>query len=145
MRLVVDANVLLSGIVRDSLTRRLLLDERLELFAPRHLLEEVERHVLHDGDIRRKTQLGVDELKTIFEYLLEPIKAVPVGEQESGKYERNLASALKLATHPEDAPYLATAMTLGCPIWSNDSDFSRQKKVPVISTAKLAETMAQSR
>ncbi len=141
MRLVVDANVLLSGIVRDSVTRSLLLDSRLELFAPAHLLKEVERHVLQDEEIQRKTKLGSEELGAIYAHLLKSIKTIHASLRERKEYEKNLAVALKLATHPEDAPYLAAALTLDCPVWSNDAGLSRQQKVPVITTAKLVETM----
>lgn len=137
MRLVVDANILLSGIVRDALTRSLLLDGRLELYAPPNLLEEVRRHVLTDAEIHRKTRLGPKELLEIFERLLKPIRTIPRSELERREYSRNMDVALKLAAHPEDAPYLAAALTLRCAVWSNDSGMSRQKKVPVITTSGL--------
>ncbi|MDP2717983.1 MAG: PIN domain-containing protein, partial [Candidatus Micrarchaeota archaeon] len=40
MKLIVDANVLYSGFLRDGLTRRLLFSPELECFAPVFLLEE---------------------------------------------------------------------------------------------------------
>ncbi len=40
MKLVVDANILFSALLRDSGTRKLLLDRRLSLFAPKFLLLE---------------------------------------------------------------------------------------------------------
>ena len=40
MELVVDTNILVAGFLRSALTRELLLDERLILWAPEYLLTE---------------------------------------------------------------------------------------------------------
>jgi len=45
MRLVVDANVIISGLIRDSGTRRLLVEIEPALFTPAYVREEVDKHV----------------------------------------------------------------------------------------------------
>jgi len=42
MRLVVDANILVAALLKDSTTRELLLEEDLELFAPECLLAGID-------------------------------------------------------------------------------------------------------
>ena len=44
MKLVVDANVLIAAVLRDSTTRKLIVLGGMELHAPRYLSEEVEAH-----------------------------------------------------------------------------------------------------
>ena len=46
MELVVDTNVVVAGFLRSAVTRELLLDERLTLWAPEYLLTEAERVLL---------------------------------------------------------------------------------------------------
>lgn len=37
----------------------------------------------------------------------------------------------------KDTPFLALALKLKCPIWSNDSDFERQNLVKVYKTSYI--------
>lgn len=37
----------------------------------------------------------------------------------------------------KDAPFLALAMQLGCPVWSNDRHFQRQNEVRVYTTRDI--------
>ena len=113
----------------------LLLDPMLELCWPETLSEEVTNHVEGDAEIQRKTRLSVSEIKGIFQLLISRIKITA-----KEKYEKKLPEALTLASHEEDAPYIA--LDLNCPIWSNDAALARQKKVRVITTTKLLQTLA---
>ncbi len=136
MMLVVDANILLAAVIRDSLTRSLLLDGRLELYAPADLFDETVRHVTSDVEIIRKTKLSPAQLRSVLSAASSTIHFVP-----NEAYANNLQRALGLAAHPEDAPYLALAMSLNCPLWSNDADMRRQDKVSFLTTAQLVEQL----
>lgn len=136
MRLVVDANVLLAAFVRKSTTRRLLFSTGLELLAPEHLVGEASKHALEDPLIASKTGLDKSELEDLLALLVSRIKTF--SERE---YAAFLPRAIRLAVHEEDAPYLALALSLNCPVWSNDPDFLQQQEVKIVSTKELAETL----
>jgi predicted nucleic acid-binding protein len=38
---------------------------------------------------------------------------------------------------PDDSPFLALAMMLNAPIWSNDSHFKKQKAAPIFTTKEI--------
>ncbi len=42
---------------------------------------------------------------------------------------------------PGDVQFLALAMALNCPIWSNDKDLKKQKVVKVYTTQKIPELL----
>ncbi len=132
MRLIVDANILLAALIRDSSTRALLLDERLELIAPDALVIEVKRHVETDEEIRRKSHLSQSQLVELSSILCSQIRIV-----DRTEYWDELAEGFRLATHPEDAPYLALGLKTGVPVWSNDAGMARQKQVQVLTTAEV--------
>ena len=102
-----------------------------------HLLFEVERNVLSNPDIHAKTHHDPKELHSIYLSLLKFIRTFTLSEKDSSEYEKQVAVALTLAPHPEDAPYLAAALSLGCAVWSNDSGMARQEKVRVVTTKEL--------
>jgi predicted nucleic acid-binding protein len=51
MKLVVDTNILVSALIRDSVTRKILLDPRISAYVPEHFLGEIEEH--HDQIIQK--------------------------------------------------------------------------------------------
>ena len=136
MELVVDANVLLAAFLKDALTRELLLDSRLKLFAPEHLLLETRKHLKNSSSLRKRIHITAQELDQLFFLLTENIETLPQKD-----FAAQMAEAMKLAPHPEDAPYLALALELSIPIWSNDLGIHAQKKVKVYRTKDLIKQL----
>ncbi len=137
MKLVVDANVLLAAFVKDATTRHLLLDTRLHLYAPEHLLSEMFRHLHHSSGLRKRIRISALEIQELFYLLTQSIETLT---KES--YNPWMPRALKLAPHQEDAPYLAVALALDVAIWSNDKGLKDQSEVKVYSTHELLKELA---
>ncbi len=135
--MVVDANILLAGFGRGAITRELLLDPRLDLFAPEHLLIETERHLATNTALQKRIGLSKPQIRLIFEQLTHSIRTV-----EAAQYSVSMPEALRLAAHSEDAPYLALALWKKTPLWSNDKGMKLQGKVPVFTTAQLIAVLA---
>ena len=137
MELVVDANIVLAGFLKSATTRSLLLDERLTLAAPEHTLAESEK-VLRSARLRKRLKgLPQAEAKSLLHQLTARVRIVP-----EASYRHRLKEAHRLAPHPEDAPYLALALHLGVPLWSNDADLARQPDVVVYPTSELLDLLA---
>lgn len=114
MELVVDANVLLAGFMKTAITRELLLDSRLKLHAPEHLIYETRKHLLGSSDLRRRIGLSSKDIEGVWFLLTQNIKS-----HAKADYQKTYSAALKIAPHPEDAPYLALALSMGISLWSN--------------------------
>ena len=126
-RLVVDANRILSALLRDGTTRAALLKTSATLYAPTYLLEEIERHVPELAD---RIGVPVDTLRTVLEPLLDRIEWV-----SEASYRPFLPKALAAFqdSNVKDAPYLACALAVEADaIWSHDLGFDRQRLVPRI-------------
>ena len=54
-------------------------------------------------------------------------------------YRSFLNKALKMVSDPDDAPYLAFALKINSPIWSNDKHLKKQSVVPILTTKELIE------
>ena len=138
MELVVDANVLLASFLKEAITRELLLDSRLTLFAPEHLLSEVSHHLAKSASLRRRIKLSNEELQTLFRLLTMNIRTIP-----KQSYKHLLEKALSLAPHKEDAPYLAVALFQNIPIWSNDLGMKNQDEVKVYTTVEILRSLGK--
>ena len=126
MDLIVDANILFAALIKDSTTSELLFHENLHLYAPEFLLEEFSKH---KKEILTKTKRTEHQFEEILTTLKELITLIPKEE-----FRQNLEQANIISPDPDDAPYIALALKLKIPIWSNDKDLKKQKAVTIYTT-----------
>lgn len=124
MKLVVDSNAVISSLVRQSVSRRLLFHPNLELYAPEYLFEELEEH---KNEIVSKASISEKEFRTLVNALKKIINVLPLEF-----YKKSFSEAEQLVEDPNDLPFAASAIALSrfaeCGIWSNDAHFLSKEK-----------------
>lgn len=135
MQLVADTNIILGGLLKPSVTQKMLFSEKLSLSLPEYSLAEIEKH---SGEFARRMGKTRAEFETSLTLILSNIAVVPCGE-----YAQLKQRALHLCPqgHEDDWPFLALALKLSCPLWSNDAALKKQGEVRVFSTAELLKRM----
>ena len=132
MRLVLDTNILIAALIKDSITRRILLLPDLEFLLPAFALDELARH---RAKIVRAARLKGDELDLLLTLLLTSVAVVP--------YERiapylSDADALIGTIDPDDVPFVALALAEEHNgIWSNDRAFEGLPGIQCWTTTRL--------
>ena len=116
MRLVADANVLLSAVIggRAALVLR---HERVEqVFTPAAAYDEVFEYL---APLARKKRLRLDTL-------LLALAALPVVIVDRSEFEDQLPEAERRikARDPDDVDVLALALKVEVAVWTNDEDFA---------------------
>ena len=132
MKLVVDTNVLLGALIRNSTTRLLLMNPDHEFSIPEFALEEVAKY---SNVISSKSGLTKKEIKLLLDTLAGNLKLVPLVEFAEG-----FAQAEKVLNNidQKDVPFLALALSIKCDgIWSNDKHLKEQKLVKVWNTLEI--------
>ena len=129
MRVTVDANILFACLIRDSATRRLVLNPTLTLFAPEFLKDELAAHII---EIKEKSGMNDEELLRMIQMVFAQIAFVP--DKDLKPF---LHPAASLIADPKDWLYLACALHEDTTIWSNDNDFGSQKRIRVFNTKEL--------
>lgn len=131
MRLVVDTNVLIAGLLRDGVTRALLTSPKVVGFVPDHGDDEVLRHL---DDLAIRLELPRAEVAFVVSGFLGHLEVVA-----PSRYAPFLAEAVRKvgALDPDDIPFVALARALGCPLWSNDKRLGEQAWVEVLSTPEV--------
>lgn len=142
--LVVDASILFSFFKEDSSRRRII--EELPRLGCRLVTPEFAFKELLSDKGKIMKYAGIKELtfKFLFSLLEKKLDSFP--EEE---YEEFLARANKISPHGEgtnpestkDDPYFALALSMSCPIWSDDEDFKKQSEVEVFETEELVEEL----
>ncbi|MFH0955065.1 MAG: PIN domain-containing protein [Candidatus Micrarchaeota archaeon] len=130
MQVVVDSNVLISAILRSGETRRLLISRRFDFFCPDFARTEVEKHRI---ELIRKAKLSEQDFALVVDLVFRCVITIPFEEYVSFK-----PLALTAGQPDEsDWPFLALALKMNCPVWTNDAHFRKQSTVPIFSTTEL--------
>ena len=129
MRVTVDANILFACLIKDSTTRRLVLNPTLTLFAPEFLKDELAAHII---EIKEKSGMNDEELLHMIQKVFAQITFL-----SDKSLKLFLYSAASLIADPKDWLYLSSALYEDAVIWSNDNDFGPQKRVRVLKTKEL--------
>lgn len=134
MNLVVDANIIFSALVAgQGKTHELLFKNSLQLHTPEFLLEELRKH---REELTQKTSMPEKEIDLALSIIFSRINIVT-----SQQIDNKILQAEKTSPDPDDSEYFALAMTLKCPIWSNDKKLKQQDTIKIINTTELIELL----
>lgn len=133
MKVVVDTNIIFSGIVSKSKTREILVESTLDMFAPEYLHKEVRKH---KKTIRKKSELTEPEIETLLDIILENVNII-----QKEEYLSEYTEAKDLIEHidPDDVPFLAIALSIEADIWSDDKHFQKLDEVKTWTTPELIQ------
>ncbi|WP_254533387.1 PIN domain-containing protein [Natrinema gelatinilyticum] len=131
MKLVIDANVVISALIANSKTRELIVTLEPELLTPAFVYDEIENY---EELIVDKSGMKPDRVAQFIDLLFQYIEVVPADDFypaiETAKAEIG-------DTDPDDVLYLACAIASDAAIWSDDSDFDEQSLVETYSTSDV--------
>lgn len=124
---VADANVLLSAVIGKA-ALRVFTDFEVEVHASRYNCDEVEEYLP-----RLTSKYSLSEELVRIQWQILPLRTHPEHEY-AGRFDEAMS---RLAERDaDDAHPLALALTLGLPLWSNDSDLV-DRGVKVFTTASM--------
>lgn len=132
MNFVLDSNVLFSALIKNSLTRRLILRYEGKFLFPEFIFEEI---IHHKEEISSKAGLEEKEFNLLLGLLLE--KVVVVSTKELLPYKEEALAIVK-DIDLDDIQFVACALAYpGSIIWSNDEKLKQQDKVRVLNTSEI--------
>jgi predicted nucleic acid-binding protein len=134
MRLVVDANVVISALIADSKTRELIVTLEPDLLTPAFVHKEINNY---EELIAEKSGMERQRVRQFVDLLLQYIEVVPAEEFYPAIQEANDAIG---GTDPDDVLYVACALARNAAIWSDDGDFEEQAVVDVYATSDVVDS-----
>ncbi len=133
MRLVLDANVLLSLMNPESSASYLFSCVKADFLAPLYVKVEMDEHRF---EFLEKSKLSRHEFEMRLEEVEERISFVPDSE-----FDGVLDMCADLLLDKNDSQYLALALSPRSEIWSNDSNLKKQSLVRVYTTTELIDRL----
>ncbi len=131
MKFVSDANILFSLAKPLTAASQLVSMHNLKLFAPSFAFGELAKY---RKVIELKTGLSFKEVSSSLKKYVSFINE---------KEFFDLFNKFKVFIDPKDVPYLALALSMRIPIWSNDPHIKQQSIVEVFTTEDLIEALEE--
>jgi predicted nucleic acid-binding protein len=129
--LVVDTNILISALIKDSTSRRILTDFKINFIFPEWGLEEI---YFYKKMIMNKARLNEKEFDILLLRLLKYVRLIPI--EIIAKFGQE-ADKIIGKIDPNDAIFIATALAFNCPILSEDKHFRAQNKVRILTIKEI--------
>jgi predicted nucleic acid-binding protein len=134
MKLVVDANVVISALIADSKTRELIVTLEPDLLTPGFVHDEIKNYT---DLIVEKSGLSPERVTQFIDPLFQYIEVVPAEEF----YPHIEAGEAAIGeTDPDDVLYVACALAKDAAVWSDDADFDEQTLVEAYSTSDMIDS-----
>ena len=134
MKLIIDTNRIMAGLLKDSTSRKIILNDSFSFFAPDYIETELSRHLSY---LVKKAKISEPNFDIIMHTLLERVVLVPF---EDFGQEYDHAMQIMEIIDENDSSFLAVGLALGIRgIWTEDRHFLRQDLLEVYSTRDLIE------
>lgn len=137
MKIVIDANMIIAALVRDSKAREIIMSDKFEFASPDFVLDEIYKY---ENEICEKAGLSKIEFELLMSLIFQKISIINVDYYEN--YKENAKEIMK--EDIKDVPYVASYLALKCDgIWTTDPDFEGKEGIRIFSTAELLRLMKQ--
>lgn len=134
MKFVVDTNILFTFFWKDSFTKGILIDQNFQFFSPEYALQEINNH---EDEIIGKTRISKEKFDKLRHDLAICVEFIPIEEYKEFLKE----SSLLIPKHQDDIEFLALALKLKLPVWSNDLHLKEQNKIKVYATKEFVDLL----
>ena len=132
MKIVVDANVVIAALAKQSITKEVLLYPFIDYYTPGFLLEELAEH---EDEIMSKMHTDKPGYQKALDTVIKKLKVV-----KRDAYMQYLDQAREIIgeVDKDDVAYIAVALSIEADgVWSYDPHFKRQRVVKLFSTGEL--------
>jgi predicted nucleic acid-binding protein len=123
----------MSALIKDSVTRELIINSKDNLLFPEFEFDEIEKH---KEEILEKSKLSLQEFADLSSKLLKYVRIVK--NEEILDY-KNQAFDIIGKIDEDDVIFIATALACNAVIWSDDSDFQKQNIVKISTTFEMVK------
>jgi predicted nucleic acid-binding protein len=136
MNIIVDSNILFSALIKDSLTRRLILEYDGYFLCPSKTIQEFEKYY---DIIIEKSELDIPKFNVVMESLFSKLTLV----QDHVLFPY-IPKSLALLKDIDIDDFLFIACALAYPdsiLWSNDKALKKQNVVQILNTQEIIEKL----
>ena len=134
MSIVIDSNILFSALLKDSITRRIILNYNGMFLLPSFVLEEAGKY---KELLLNKSGMHKEEFEDLLLNILQKVKII---RTEELKQYRSSAQRIINDIDPDDELIVACAIAhRDNIIWSDDKNLKKQNNVKILNTSEVID------
>ena len=132
MNIVLDSNIVIGALLRNSKIREIIVNSSDELLLPEAVLSEINEH---KQELLNKSGLIEQDFNELLKRLLKYVRLVLSNDIIKFK---NQANEIIGKIDKDDVAFVATSLAFeSCPVWTDDYHFKRQNKIRIITTEEM--------
>jgi len=132
LKIVIDSNILFSALIKNSVTRKMILEYDGFFLFPSFIFEELEKH---KTELLKKSGMKRKSFETLLNLLLQ--KVLIVSTDVLFQYKTQAYELVK-DIDPDDTLFIACALTYPeSIIWSDDKKLKQQHKINILNTVEM--------
>lgn len=132
MNIIIDSNILFSALIKDSKTRKIILEYDGFFLFPSFIFEEMQKH---KAELLKKSKMPEGDFNNLLQLILRKVFIIP---NEVLLPYRKEAFEIANNIDPDDIIFVACAIAYpDSIIWSNDRKLKKQSKVKVLDTKEI--------
>ena len=132
MNIIIDSNPLFSALIKDSSTRRTILEYDGFFLFPSFIFKEMQKH---KAELLKKSRMQEEDFDKLLQLILKKVVIVP--NEVLVPYKEEALEIVK-DVDPDDVIFVACALAYpNSIIWSNDRRLKKQSKVKVLNTKEI--------
>ncbi len=136
MKLILDSNRLFAALIKDSMSRQILLNPKFDFFSPFEIKDELMKY--HDY-LLQKSHLILETFDELMNKLIIRINLCSI-QKDSTEFKTALSTMENIDVN--DTPFLAVAYYVKADaIWSDDAHFQKQTEIKVLTTPELVKLL----
>lgn len=131
MKLVIDTSSIISALIKNGISRRIIFSPAFQFITLDHTLVEISRYA---DLICKKAKIDTTEFNIIFNLFFEKIAIIPADE-----YKESFNTAKTLIDDLDDVPFIALCLAFKFDgIWSDDAHFKTGEEITIYRTRELS-------
>jgi predicted nucleic acid-binding protein len=131
MNIVMDSNILFAALIRNSTTKKIILDYEGFFLFPSLIFEEMQKH---KHELLDKSGMTINDFNLLLSLLLKKVIIIPKEKLLPFKQQ---ADELVKDIDPEDSIFVACALAYKAALWTDEKQLKKVKKITVIDTKKM--------
>jgi len=136
MNIIIDSNILFSALIKDSITRKIILEYDGFFLFPAFIFEEMEKH---KEELFKKSGMNWMDFDRLLNLILK--KVFIVSNKVLHPYRKEALEIIK-DIDPDDVIFVACALAYpDSIIWSDDKRLKNQTKVRIMNTKEMMKKL----
>ncbi len=138
MDIVVDTNIIISALLKDSKIREIIVSSKDKLLVPEITFQEIEDH---RNELIEKSGLSDKDFSILILKLKEYLTIVP--NAKLVVYWKEAESIIGNIDKDDILIISASLSNNCCPIWSNDKHFLKQIKIKIYTNEEMIKRISE--